>query len=229
MPNFVIKHQPGIPEQDARKVAEYLEQDYTYLRKVLQLDLETQPEVRIYDTDLKYSRGSGERKGSAGAVFKRGILHVNSVRKLEAENRFAQSLSGELAMALLDPAIRRGCPQWLAQSFSVYHSGVMPDLSPPVGRKLHYFSDLDQDIQEYPDPPGRQEVEFLLGTTMKFFVESYGEERAFLLFRMFDGTVQIEDVFRSSFGEEFDVIEKAWSRHITGTIGDLPSRNNRNE
>jgi len=228
-PNFEIRHQPGIPEQDAREVAGYLEQDYTYLSKILRMNLEKQTEVRIYDTESKFAKAAGDRKSSKGAAFKRGVLYLKPVAKLEAENRLAQALSMELPMALLDQAIMSGCPQWLAQSFAVYHAGIMPDLSPPVGTKLRYFSDLDEDIQESPDPPKRQDVEFLLGTTMKFFIESFGEEKAFQVFGKFNGTMPIEEVFRSWFGKEFDAIEEAWALHMTAAVGVPPSRSNKND
>ena len=228
-PNFEVRYQPGIPEQDARKVAGYLEKDYTYLSSVLRMNIEKQTEVRIYDTELKFSKGTGDRKSERSASFRRGVLHLKPVAKLEAENRLAQALSMELPMALLEKAIMSGCPQWLAQSFAVYHAGVMPDLSPPVGTKLRYFSDLDQDIQEHPDPPKRQDVEFLLGTTMKFFIESFGEERTFQVFGKFNGTMPIEEVFRSWFGKEFEAIEEAWALHLTAAVGVPPSRSNKND
>ena len=227
-PNFEVRYQPGVTEQDARKVAEYLEKDYTYLSSVLRMNIE-QTEVRIYDTELKFSKAAGDRKTQRGASFRRGVLHVKPVAKLEAENSLAQALSMELPMALLEKAIMSGCPQWLAQSFAVYHAGTMPDLSPPVGMKLRYFSDLDQEIQEHPDPPKRQDVEFLLGTTMKFFVESFGEEKAFQVFGKFNGTMPVEEIFRSWFGKEFDAIEEAWALHMTAAVGVPPSRGNKND
>ncbi len=222
-PHFEIKHQAGISDQDARKVSDYLEKDYGYLQTITGIDLQTRPEVRIYDADQKFAKGSGERNASRGALHKRGVLHVRPVAKLEAENRFAQVLSYELSTIVLGDAAQNGCPQWLVQSFAVYHSGVMPDLAPPAGRTVHYFSDLDQDIQEYPDPPRRQEVEYLLGTTMKFFVEEFGEEKAFRVFKKFDGVTPIEDVFNSSFGQEFSSVEKAWASFVVTAVGTLPS------
>ena len=210
-------------------MSDYLEQDYTYLRKVTGIDLETRPEVRIYDTELKFAKGSGERNASRGALYRRGVLHVKPVTKLETENRFAQRLSYELSVAVFDQAIQHGCPQWLVHSFAVYHSGMMPELSPPTGRKVHYFSDLEQDIQAYPDPPRRQEVEYLLGTTMRFFVEKYGEEKAFRVFRKFDAIAPIEEVFNSSFGQEFGSIEQAWASFVVSAVGELPSGEKRNK
>jgi len=221
--NFEVKHQPGISETDARKTSDYLEQDYSYIRKTVGIDLEARPEVRIYESDQKFAKATGERNSSRGALSKRGIMHVKPVAKLESENRFAQVLSYELAVLVLDHAVQRGCPQWLVQSFGVYHSGKMVDLTPPTGRTVRYFSDLDQDIQEYPDPPRRQEVEYLLGTTMKFLVEKLGEEKAFSIFMKFDGTATVEEVFSSLSGQEYASIEKEWSSFIVREVGEFPA------
>ena len=152
-PNFEIKYQKGVSEEDARKVAEYVEKDYAYLSSLLRLNLKARVEVRLYDTDLKFTKGAGARTATPGVSLNRGIIHVKPVARLEAENRLAQSLSMELAEALLEGAVRLGCPQWLAQSFAVYHAGLMPDITPPPRKKLRIFSDLDVHHHEYPHPP----------------------------------------------------------------------------
>jgi hypothetical protein len=216
--NFEIKYQPRISEKDARKVSDYLEQDYAYLSNVLRMNFGNLPEVRIYDSEQKFMRASNEKKGSRGARFRRAILHVKPVSEFGDGNKLAVALSMELPVIMLEQAIRLGCPQWLAQSFAVYHAGVMPDLSPPTGRKFRYFSDLDENIQEFPDPPQREDVEFVLGTTMKFFVETFGEEKSFRVFGKFDGATATEEIFRSYLGKEYDVTETAWAAYVSRAV-----------
>jgi len=133
-----------------------------------------------------------------------------------------QSLSFELSFLMLDSASARGCPRWLRESFAVYHSGEMTELSPPASTKLHYFSDLNEDIQQSPYPPQSDDVHYMLGMTMRFFVDKFGEEKAFGVFKAFNGSQSVEDVFKNTFGAPFEEIEKAWSGYMTAST-------NRNE
>jgi len=212
--HFDIQYQAGVSDDEARRVADYLESDYEYLSKKLGMDFGKTPEVRLYDSGSKYIAETRQTRSSRGATFQRGILHLQPVKMLEERKELEQTLSFELASALLENAALKGCPRWLRESFAVYHSGEMSDLSPPIGVKLQYFSDLDQDIQQYPDPPKRDDVHYVLGTTMRFFVEQFEAEKAFSVFKAFDGTTSLEDVFKNIFGQEFPEIERAWAKYI---------------
>ncbi len=211
---FEVKYQRGITVEDAKKVADYLQADYDYLSKKLSLDLSHVLEVRIYDTRGKYLEATKQNKAWRPAIFLRGILHVQPVTDPAAQSTIEKGLSYELSVALLEQTAGNGVPRWLRESFAVYHSGMMPDLSPPVGTKVSAFADLDQDIQQYPVPPRRYDVQFLLGQTMKHFVEQFGEEKAFSIFKAFDGAHSIEETFQKHFGVEYASIEKTWSAYI---------------
>ena len=139
---------------------------------------------------------------------------MQPVGALETRKIFEQALSYELALAILGQTSGKGCPHWLQDSYAVYHSGEMANYTPPIGTKLAAFSDLDQDIQQYPNPPQRNDVHYILGATMKFFVDQYGEAKAFGVFKVFNGMTSLEDVFKKHFKQEFRTIERTWTNFI---------------
>jgi|WetSurMetagenome_2_1015567.scaffolds.fasta_scaffold43480_3 hypothetical protein len=209
-----VKYQRGVGEAGARKVADYLQSDYEYLSTTLGLDLGSRLEVRIYDAQGKYLEATGQKKPWRFACFHGGMIHVQPVSVLEKEGAFEKSLSYELALALLDGTIRKGCPLWLREAYAVYHSGIMSDLTVPVGARVNSFGDLDEDLQQYKLPPRRLDVLYLLAQTMKYFIDQYGEARAIGVFKAFTGTRSTEKVMAAHFGVELPVIEKGWSEYI---------------
>ncbi len=209
-----VQYQRGITEDEANKVADYLQNEYKFISEQIGLDLKKKLVVRIYDTIGKYLSKTSQRKPWRGAVYRMGILHMQPVQALETRKIFEQVLSYELALAVLEQTAGKGCPRWLRESYAVYHSGEMANLTLPVGTKLAAFSDLDQDIQQYPNPPQRDDVHYILGSTMKFFVEQYGETKAFGVFKVFNGTTPIEAVFKKQFNQEFRTIERTWANFI---------------
>jgi len=212
-----VAFQAGVTQDDARRVADYLETDYDYLNRKLQIDLGKRLDVHLYDTEGKFLKGTQQSRASRGAMFFRGGLHIEPVKVLDNAKNLEQSLSFELSFLMLDSASAKGCPRWLREAFAVYHSGEMTELSPPSSTKLHYFSDLDEDIQQTPYPPQRDDVHYMLGMTMRFFVERFGEEKAFGVFKTFTGSQSTEDVFKNAFGAPFEEIEKAWSDYMSAS------------
>ena len=218
---FDVNYQPGVTKEDAGKVADYLQKDYSYLSEKLGLEFKRKVEVRIYDGVGKFLSEANQKKPWRTVVYLRGVLHVQPVQALLQRNVFEQSLSYELARAVLDQAVDKGCPQWLREAYAVYHCGEMANLTPAYGARLESFGDLDQDIQEYPNPPQRNDVHYILGMTMKFLFERYGEDKVTGLFRSFDGKTPVETVFKKLFNEDFPRIEKAWSRNISSVTKTL--------
>lgn len=209
-----VQYQRGVSQQEAQRVADFLQKEYSAISDQIGLDLKKKLVVRIYDTIGKYLSKTNQRRPWRGAIYWRGELHMQPVGALETRHIFEQALLYELALAILDQTSGRGCPRWLQESYAVYHSGEMANLTPPIGTKLAAFSDLDQDIQEYPTPPQREDVHYILGSTMKFLVEQYGETRAFGVFKVFNGMTAIEDVFKRQFKQEYRTIERTWANFI---------------
>ena len=211
---FDVKYQRGVTEEEAKRVADYLQSDYEYLSTTLSLDLDSRCEVRIYDAQGKYLDATAQKKPWRFALFQRGVIHVQPVEVLLRERSFEKSLSYELALAILDQTAGKGCPRWLREAYAVYHSGMMSDLTPPVGTPVNSFADLDEGLQQNPQPPRRSDVLYLLGQTMKYFVEQYGEQKAVGVFSAFRSTEPPEKVFGSHFGADMPTIEKAWAEYI---------------
>jgi hypothetical protein len=222
--NVEVHYEPGVTEMQARTVADYLERDYDYLRKSVGLDLGRRLEVRIYDSPGRYRSAVQRERSSTGATYYRGVLHVQHPGVLEEKRILSQSLSYALAAALLDSAAAKGCPRWLVEAFAVYQSGETADLTPPARVAPAYFSDLDEDIQQYPDRPGRDDVHWFLGMTMRFFIDRFGEEKALGVFRGFDGKKSLEEVFKGSFDLDLAALEKAWSGYVASMLPQPPQR-----
>jgi hypothetical protein len=212
--HFDVQYQRGITEEAAKKVADFLQTEYAFISNQIGLDLKKKLEVRVYETQGKYLSKTNQRRPWRGAIYWRGVLHMQPVDALETRKIFEQALLYELALAVLDQTSGKGCPRWLQESYAVYHSGEMANLTPPIGTKLSAFSDLDQDIQQYPNPPQRDDVHFILGSTMKFFVDQYGEDKAFSVFKVFNGMTPLETVFKKQFKQEFRTIERTWTNFI---------------
>lgn len=209
-----VYYQKGVSQEDAQKTADFLQNEYKVISEQLGLDLKQKLEVRIYDSIGKYLSKTNQRRPWRGAIFWRGVLHMQPVDALVARKLFEQSLLYELALAVLDQTSRKGCPRWLQEAYAVYHCGEMANLTPPIGMKLAAFSDLDQDIQQYSNPPQRDDVHYILGTTMKFFVEQYGEAKTFGVFKAFNGMTSVEAIFKKQFNQEFGTIERTWANFI---------------
>ena len=103
----------------------------------------------------------------------------------------------------------------------MYHSGIMADLSPPAGAHATAFVDLDQDLQQFSSTPKRGDVLYVLGRTMQYFVETFGEEKMLQIFRQFNGARSVRSVFKSTFGQDFKTIEQAWSSYLDAHVTPL--------
>jgi len=154
---------------------------------------------------------------------------MRPVEELVSRKIFEQALSYELAIAILDQTVSKGCPRWLQESYAVYHSGEMANLTPPIGTKLAEFSDLDQDIQQYPNPPQRDDVHYILGVTMKFLVEEFSESKAFGVFKVFNGMMPLEGVFKKQFNQEFRTIERTWTNFVDSQAESFKSKAKENQ
>ena len=209
-----VRYMRGVPEADARRAAEYLQAETDSITRQLKLTPKRRIEVRIYDNVSRFLAESGLKKPWRGAYFVRGILHCQPVQALLQREIFEQSLTSEIARAILQGVGEQGCPLWLRESYAAHRVGAFRTASAPIGARLTAFADLNQDIQSYPDPPQRDDVQYMLGQTMNFFVTTYGEAAAMSLFADFDGTRGVETVFRRVLGQEYAAVEKAWAGHI---------------
>lgn len=212
--HFDVQYPSSVTVDDAKKVADYLQSEYEYLNAKLGIDLKKRVEVRVYESVGRYMAESKQGKPWRGAIYSRGALHVQPVGALTARKMLEQALSFELAALVLEEAGRKGCPRWLREAFAVYHSGEMANLTAPTGVKVAYFSDLDQDIQQFPEPPQRDDVHYVLGMTMKFFIERFGEDAGVSVFKSFDGATSFEEVSRKVFKRDPEVIEREWAQYI---------------
>ncbi len=212
--HFDIKYQRGVSEADVRKVATYLQEDYRYLSEKLGLDMPKKLEVRIYDSKGKFKYEASNMADWRDVLYAKNILHIGPIRDIVSKKNFQRNLSYEFVLAFLDPLGDKGCPRWLREALAVYQSGEAASLTPPMGGRLVSFGDLEQDIQEYPNPPQRDDVHYILDQTMKFFLEKYGEKKTFSMFKEFQTTFTIESVFKKRLGDDFQTVEKAWAAYV---------------
>lgn len=201
-------------ENDVRNLLEFLQTDRRMILSQLGLANDRTVKARTYESVSRFQSEAGQKHPWRGALYAKGILHIQPVQALIQRGIYEASLTYEMAMVMLEPAAAKGCPRWLRESYAVHHSGVLPRLTPAVGASLASFADLDQDIQEHPNPPARDDVQYVLGTTMKFLVDRYGEAKAYQLFREFDGKTPEDGVFKRVLGEPYAAVEVAWAEHI---------------
>ncbi|HXX62567.1 MAG TPA: hypothetical protein VEO56_02115 [Bacteroidota bacterium] len=212
--HFDVHYQRGVTPEEARKVMEYLQSQYKSLETDLGLQLKTKLDVRIYESVGKFLSETTLKRPWRGALYQRGVLHLQPVSALLQRKMFDKSIGYEMAIAFLEESGQKGCPRWLLESFASYYSGETAGMTPPLGARLTAFSDLNQDIQEYPNPPQRDDVHYILASTMTFLVQSYGEKKAFRVYREFDGATGVDRVFKKVFGDEYSTIEKGWAKYI---------------
>jgi len=216
--NLDVKYQRGVEEQDARRIADYLQAEYEFLSRKLGLNLDQRVDVRIYSSVGKYLEATNQQSPWRAAILTRNVIHMQPVRELMKNKEFEKSLTFELSRALLEQTSGFGCPPWLREAGAVYLSGLMTDLRPPTGGKPGSFTDLDQDLQTYTTPPRRDDILYVLGETFRYFVETYGEEKSFGLFKSFDGSMSSEDVIQTAFEKGYADVEREWAAHIASKI-----------
>jgi len=209
-----IKYQRGTPETEVRELLEFLQRDREAITTELGFETEKKITVKIYATVGQFRSDAKVRESWREAVFSRGTLHVQPLELLLEEGTLEPTMSYELALAILEDAWSLGCPQWLREAYAVYHSGKLDKLTPPIGVRHTSFGDLDQDLQEYTKPPQLDDVHYVLGQTMLFFIKSYGAAKAFGVYAAFDGNQIVEKVFEKVFEEEYVEIEKKWASTI---------------
>lgn len=212
--NLDIRYMQGVSAPDAQRVADFLQQEYEAVTKSLGLEPGKKIEVRIYDGVGRFLAEAGLKKPWRGAYYTKGILHCQPVQALIQREIFEKTLTYELSRAVLNIARDKGCPMWLTESYAAFRVGEFKNMSAPIGAKLSSFSDLNQDIQQHPDPPQRDDVQYILGQTFNFFILQYGERKALGLYREFDGMKTVDGVFRKVLGDAYDAVEKGWSKYI---------------
>lgn len=211
-------------ENEVRNLLEFLQNDRRTILAQLGLSSEKTVQARTYESVSRFQTEAGLKQPWRGAFYAKGILHIQPVQALIQRGIYETSLAYETAIVLLEPVAAKGCPRWLREAYSVHHSGVLPRLTPAVGASLASFADLDQDIQEHPNPPGRDDVQYVLGTTMKFLIDTYGQEKAYQLYRDFDGKTPVDGVFKRILGEPYAAVEAAWAARIRALSAPAPKR-----
>jgi hypothetical protein len=215
-PRFEFQYDRALSENDVRTQTEFLEENYASIQKELGFEPKMEIRVRLYGSVSKFLAETKLGSPWRGALFVRGILHAQPTQALVQRNILESALAYELALAFLDQSGNDGCPRWLREAYAVHHSGILPDLTTPVGAKLASFSDLEQDLQLHQKPPQLEDVQYILGQTVLFLIDRFGTVKTMGLYRQFDGTRSVETVFRKHMGEEFSSVEKAWAKYISG-------------
>ncbi len=216
--HFEAKYQKGVTEEEAKMTLEYLESEHEYFVKTLGLELKKSLEVRLYGAVGPYLEQSKQSKPWRLAVYQKNVLHVQPLKELARQHMFEKCLSYELSLAVLEQARMQGCPRWMCEAFAVYHSGMITDLEAPMGMSISAFADVDQQLQQFAVPPRRDDVLYVVGQTMQYFVEKFGEDKALSLFAAFDGSQSTLNVFKAHFGRDMKEIEQSWSTEMNSRL-----------
>jgi hypothetical protein len=209
--HFDVKYIQGVTQEEARRILGFLQTDYDSLKVQLGMDMKEKLEARLYDSPGRFRSEVNAGQDLLSAMYVRGVLYVLTTAPPEG---LEKAMRYQLARVFLEQNAQRSSPVWLREAFAVYHSDIMALLSPPGSVALTSFSDLTQDLEEATSPTERNDVNFVLGRTMQFFLERYGKQKAFGVFKEFDGVQTTEKVFMKVFGEEFQKIEKDWAKYV---------------
>lgn len=212
--SFTIKYQRGVSEEHVRSLMDLLQSERNAILREVGGDSSQKIEVRIYASVGSFQAGAGVKQPWRGAAYAKEILHMQPLRALIQRGILERSVAYELALAILEGVGRKGCPRWLREAYAVHHSGEMQKLSAPMGVRLSSFSDLDQDIQTYPNPPQRDDIHYVLGQTMKFLIDRFTEVKALGVYRQFDGIKSVDRIFKTYFNEDYSAVERAWSKSV---------------
>lgn len=210
----ILKHEKGVTESEARKALDVVDRELKSVSRQIGIRYSGKLEVRIYGSAGKFLESTGTRQAWRGSRYVREVLHVQPVAELIRRNELERWLGRGVAEAVLTKAGVNGCPIWLREAYAAFHTGETRETPPPQGLKLTSFSDLTQALQDNPDPPRREDVQFVLAGTLKFLVEKYGEKRSMRLFKAFDGSSTAEVVFKKTLGEEYGAVEQAWAAQM---------------
>ncbi len=209
--HFDVNYIQGVPEAKAQKVLDFLQSEYDTLKNRLVLELRKKLEVRVYDSPGRFRSDINMGRDVLPAMYVRGILYV--LEPVPPEG-LEKAMRYQLSRVVLEQTAQLACPAWLREAFAIHRSGRMADLSPPGSVTVASFSDLSQDLEDAQTPVERADVDYVLGRTMQFFIERHGPAKAFGVFREFDGLLTIEKVFKKAFGEDYQDIEKSWSKYV---------------
>ena len=161
--HFEFKYQRGVAEADVRQLVDFIQNDYKYLVDKLGIELPKKLEVHIYESIGKFSEETNLKQPWRIAYYAHGVLYIRPPRSVTRRRYLDQAVSYETVLALLEQKGTQGCPAWLIKAFAVNHDGEMENLTPAQNVRYSSFADLSQDVQEYQDPPQRDDVHYLLG------------------------------------------------------------------
>jgi len=212
--HFIIKYENGNASVDVQHVAEILEASYIMLTTKYHLPIpQNKIDVRIYASTPYYTQAV-KVKWWFGAIYQRGTIHLQPPAILQKRGILETTLTHELVHAFLDNASLNGLPLWLNESAAVYFSGEMNRLKIPTSPGVRHFHDLERKIRTARSKTELDKTYYLLGLTMKFFIEEYGEGSVQALLNSFEQPQVIENVFNYALGEDYQTVERKWFQHV---------------
>jgi hypothetical protein len=208
---FVLRYPQNLAEAEAQKVFGIVQKQYFRLNEALKVSPEATFEVRVYTTVGAYLQESGSKAAWRGAYYNRGVIHVQVTGDAAQQRELESWLTHEVARLFLEPSVQHGCPLWLRESYAVYVSGQASRLTPPAGVRITSFSDLMQEMQAKTEPPRRDDVVYLLDFTCRHLIRSYGQPKVLRMFKMFDGTKTVDQVFALALAKDYAAVESGWA------------------
>jgi hypothetical protein len=212
--HFIIKYENGVAQGDVQTVADILEMSYATLTSRRQMPLrQNRIDVSIHASTPHYVQ-SAKVKWFMGGIYRDNTIHLQPPAVLQKRGILETTLTHELVHALLDDASHHGLPLWLNESAAVYFSGEMNRLKIPASLGVSRFHDLEKRIRTARSKSELDKTYYLLGLTMKFFIEEYGESKVQAVLSSFQQPQVIENVFNYTLGEDYQTVERKWLQHV---------------
>lgn len=212
--NFLIKYERGISNSAVKSIASDLELQFKEWTKRINLALNKLPvEVRIYKTEKKYFQKSQSIMKEEG-TYSNGIIFLSPLSKLDEKGMRINIVSRIVVLSILSAANDNGCPRWLSEAYGIYAGGDLEKYGTPPMFRGTGLLDFQQEMNQAKREKDLVYVYSKLSEVMKFMLNRYSKQKVDSLFTRFDGIKSLEQVFEETFGEKYDIIEKAWNEAV---------------
>lgn len=203
--------------EEIERVKSELESAYRLLNAKYGLRVDGKVPVYLSGSEVSYIRKVFARE-RWGAAYSHGTLYLRPLRYIRKNGGMTITARHALAHVMLQPAVAKGCPPWLVESFAVNFSGEFEILSKPLETSVKFFTDLNEALQTV---GGSAELEvnyYMVGLAVRYFEERFGSRKVAELFNSFDGRLLDYQVMERVFGLPYIDLQYRWAKYVDSRI-----------
>lgn len=205
--NFRIRAEKSMPQPELKAIGKMLESTYAGYRKTYAISLPGKMDVYVL-RDAQSFHSLSQSKAFADGDYRNGKLYLLRATTSARKKALPNALDRIVLRAMLDRI--PGCPQWLAEAYSLYAGRDLEAYGTPARTQMSSFSDLSEDYFGAESKNEVREVYAKLAFTIKYLVGKYGEETIMGMIPKFRKGGTLDEVFESTLGAKVPAIEKDW-------------------